>query len=159
MILAFGRRAAARLASLAQAGAVLLFLLSLLFLDPVRGFVVDGLRRGDAATAGLLWFPPAWFLGLYEFIAGTPRPLMTSLALRGVAAGVLPFAITVAIYAFGYKRLLARAVEAPPRSTRFALVALVSQHRARRYSSGSRKSRRSARSCCAPSRGAAVTAC
>ena len=41
VILAFGRRAAARLASLAQAGAVLLFLLSLLFLDPVRGFVVD----------------------------------------------------------------------------------------------------------------------
>jgi hypothetical protein len=127
VILAFGRRAAARLASLAQASAVLLFLLSLLFLDPVRGFVVDGLRRGDAATPGLLWFPPAWFLGLYEFIAGTPRPLMTSLALRGLAGGVLPFAITVAIYAFGYKRLLARAVEAPPRSTRFALVALVSR--------------------------------
>jgi hypothetical protein len=124
VILAFGRRAAARLASLAQAGAVLLFLLSLLFLDPVRGFVVDGLRRGDAGAAGLLWFPPAWFLGLYELIAGTPRPLMTSLALRGVAAGILPFAITVAIYAFGYQRLLARAVEAPPRSTRSALLAL-----------------------------------
>jgi hypothetical protein len=125
VILAFGRRAAARLASLAQAGAVLLFLLSLLFLDPVRGFVMDGLRRGDASR--LLWFPPAWFLGLYEFIAGTSRPLMTPLALRGVAGGVIPFAITVAIYAFGYKRLLARAVEAPPRSTRFALVALVSR--------------------------------
>jgi hypothetical protein len=124
VILAFGRRAAARLATLAQAGAVLLFLLSLLFLDPVRIFVVDGLRRGDAATPGLLWFPPAWFLGLYELIAGTPRPLMTSLALRGVAAGTVPFAITVAIYAFGYKRLLARAVEAPPRSARSALVAL-----------------------------------
>jgi hypothetical protein len=125
VILAFGRRAAARLASLAQAGAVLLFLLSLLFLDPVRGFVMDGLRRGDASR--LLWFPPAWFLGLYEFIAGTSRPLMTPLALRGVAGGVIPFALTVAIYAFGYKRLLARAVEAPPRSTRFALVALVSR--------------------------------
>ncbi len=127
VILAFGRRAAARLASLAQAGAVLLFLLSLLFLDPVRGFVVDSIRRGDSAAAGLLWFPPAWFLGLYELIAGTPRPLMTTLALRGVAAGVIPFALTVAIYAFGYQRLLARAVEAPPRSTRSALVALGSR--------------------------------
>lgn len=125
VILAFGRRAAARLASLAQAGAVLLFLLSLLFVDPVRGFVMDGLRRGDASR--LLWFPPAWFLGLYEFIAGSSRPLMTPLALRGLAGGVIPFAITVSIYAFGYKRLLARAVEAPPRSTRFALVALVSR--------------------------------
>jgi hypothetical protein len=125
VILAFGRRAAARMASLAQAGAVLLFLLSLLFLDPVRGFVMDGLRRGGAP--GLLWFPPAWFLGVYEVIAGTSHPLMTPLALRGVAGGVIPFAMTVAIYAFGYKRLLARAVEAPPRSTRFALVALVSR--------------------------------
>jgi hypothetical protein len=124
VILAFGRRAAARLASLAQAGAVLLFLLSLLFLDPVRAFVVDALRHGDAAGSRLMWFPPAWFLGLYEFVAGTPRPVMTSLAWRGVAGGVVPFAVTVAIYAFGYKRLLARAVEAPPRSSRSALVAL-----------------------------------
>lgn len=125
VILACGRRAAARLASLAQAGAVLLFLLSLLFLDPVRGFVMDALRRGDASQ--LVWFPPAWFLGLYELIAGTAHPLMTPLALRGLAGGVIPFAITVAIYAFGYRRLLARAVEAPPRSTRFALVALISR--------------------------------
>ena len=127
VILAFGRRAAARLASLAQAGAVLLFLLSLLFLDPVKGFVVDALRRGGPGEAGLLWFPPAWFLGLYEFVAGTPRPLMTSLALRGVAGGVIPFAVTVAIYAFGYKRLLARAVEAPPRAARSTLVAVGSR--------------------------------
>jgi hypothetical protein len=127
VILAFGRRAAARLASLAQAGAVLLFLLSLLFLDPVRDFVVDAVQRGDPSDPGLAWFPPAWFLGLYELIAGTPRPLMTTLALRGVAAGVFPLAATVAIYAFGYRRLLARAVEAPPRATRFALVALLSR--------------------------------
>src|SRR6185436_15102581 len=70
---------------------------------------------------------PAWFLGLYEFIAGSPRSLMNGIALRGLAAGLVPFAVTVAIYAFGYKRLLARAVEAPPRSTRFALVALGSR--------------------------------
>jgi hypothetical protein len=127
VILAFGRRAAARLASVAQAGAVLLFLLSLLCLDPVRGFAVEAFRRGDAAAPGIVWFPPSWFLGLYEFIAGSPRPLMTAAALRGVAAGLIPFAITAAIYAFGYKRLLARAVEAPPRSTRFALVAAVSR--------------------------------
>ncbi|HEX9367494.1 MAG TPA: hypothetical protein VF921_12750 [Vicinamibacterales bacterium] len=127
VILAFGRRAAARLASLPQAGAVLLFLLSLLFLDPVRGFAVDAVQRGDPSAPGVVWFPPAWFLGLYELVAGTPRPLMTALALRAVAAGAIPFAVTVAIYAFGYTRLLARAVEAPPRSTRFALVALGSR--------------------------------
>ena len=127
VILAFGRRAAARLAALAQAGAVLLFLLLLLFMDPVRGFTADALRRGNPADPSLLYFPPGWFLGLYEFVAGTTRPIMNGLALRGLAAGLAPFAVTVAIYAFGYKRLLARAVEAPPRSTRFALVALASR--------------------------------
>jgi hypothetical protein len=127
VILAFGRRAAARLAAVAQAGAVLLFLMLLLFLDPVRGFTIDALRRGNPADPALLYFPSSWFLGLYEFIAGTPRPVMTGLALRGVVAGLVPFAVTVAIYAFGYKRLLARAVEAPPRSTRFALVAIGSR--------------------------------
>jgi hypothetical protein len=127
VILALGRRAAARLAAVAQAGAVLLFLMALLFLDPVRGFTADAVGRGDPDSAALVFFPPAWFLGLYEFIAGTPRHLMTALALRGVAAGLIPFAVTVAIYAFGYKRLLARAVEAPPRSSRSALIALVSR--------------------------------
>jgi hypothetical protein len=106
---------------------VLLFLLLLLFLDPVRDFTVDAFRRGNPADPALLFFPPAWFLGLYELMAGTTRPLMNGLALRGLAGGLVPFAVTVAIYAFGYKHLLARAVEAPPRTTRSALVALVSR--------------------------------
>jgi hypothetical protein len=126
VILSLGRRAAARLAVIAQAGAVLLFLMALLFFDPIRTFTSAAVGRGDAANPALVFFPPAWFLGLYDFIAGTPRHLMTALAIRGLAAGLIPFAVTVAIYAFGYKRLLARAVEAPPRTTRFALVALVS---------------------------------
>jgi hypothetical protein len=127
VILAMGRLEAARLAVVAQAGAVLLFLMALLFLDPIRGFTADAIGRGNPADPALLFTPTAWFLGLYEFVAGTRRPLMTGLALRGAAAGLVPFAMTVAIYAFGYKRLLARAVEAPPRTTRFALVALVSR--------------------------------
>jgi hypothetical protein len=98
-----------------------------MFLDPIRGFTIDALTRGNPTDPGLLFFPPAWFLGLYELIAGTPRPLMTGIAVKGLVAGVLPFAVTVAIYAFGYKRLLARAVEAPPRSTRFALTTMVSR--------------------------------
>ncbi len=127
VILALGRRAAARMAVVAQAGAVLLFLMTLMFLDPIRGFTSDALLRGNPSDPGLRFFPPTWFLALYEVIAGTPRSMMTGIAARGVAAGLLPFAVTVAIYAFGYKRLLARAVEAPPRSTRFALTGLVSR--------------------------------
>jgi hypothetical protein len=127
VILAFGRRAATRLAAIAQAGAVLLFLMTLLFLDPIRAFITDAILRGNSSDAGLRLFPAAWFLGLYELIAGTPRASMTPLAVNGLVAGIIPVAVTIAIYAFGYKRLLARAVEAPPRSTRFALTTLFSQ--------------------------------
>src|SRR6185369_5273215 len=37
---------------------------------------------------------------------------------RAIAAAAVPAAITIAIYAFGYQRLLRRAVETPSRSTR-----------------------------------------
>jgi hypothetical protein len=127
VILAFGRRAAARLAAIAQASAVLLFLMTLLYLDAIRAFITDAILRGTSSDAGLRLVPAAWFLGLYELIAGTPRPAMTALAAKGLLAGFLPLAVTIAIYAFGYKRLLARAVEAPPRSTRLALTAVVSR--------------------------------
>jgi hypothetical protein len=127
VILVFGRRAAARLAVLAQAGAVLLFLMALMFMDPIRAYTSDALLHGNPSDPGLLYFPPTWFLGLYEFIAGTPHRFMTGVAGRGLIAGILPFAVTAAIYAFGYKRLLARAVEAPPRATGFALTRLISR--------------------------------
>ena len=158
VILAFGRRAAARLAAVAQAGAVLLFLLSLLFLDPVRGFVVDAIRRGDPPRRDSSGFLPAWFLGLYEFIAGTPRPLMTALALRGLAAGLIPFAITVAIYAFGYKRLL-RARSRRRRAPRDSRSSPSARASCAPRSSGGPRNRRFARSCCARSREAGATAC
>jgi hypothetical protein len=117
VILALGRRSASRLASVAQAGAVLLLLLSLLFIGGIRELTTDALVRGDIHDPVLAYVPSTWFLGLYEWIGGSPRPLMATLAFRAVLAAILPLAITIAIYAFGYKRLLARAVETPPRST------------------------------------------
>ena len=118
VILALGRRSASRLASVAQAGAVVLLLLSLLFIGGIRELTTDALVRGDIHDNVLVYVPSTWFLGLYEWMAGSPRPLMAALAFRGVLAAIVPLAVTVAIYAFGYKRLLARAVETPPRSTR-----------------------------------------
>jgi hypothetical protein len=118
VILALGRRSASRLASAAQAGAVGLLLLSLLFIGGIRSLTTDALVRGDVHDRVLAFVPSAWFLGLYEWLAGSPRPLMAALAGRAALATVLPVGVTVAIYAFGYRRLLARAVETPPRSTR-----------------------------------------
>lgn len=127
VILSLGKRTASRFASLAQACAVLLILLSLLFFGPIRELTRDAFVRGAPDDPVLLFMPTAWFLGLYEFIAGSPRPLMASLAGRAILAALLPMAITIAIYTFGYKRLLARAVETPPRSTRSLLLTLASR--------------------------------
>ena len=127
VILALGKRTASRFASLAQAGAVLLLLLSLMFFVAIREVTGDALVRGSVDDPVLRFVPFTWFLGLYEFIAGSPRPVMGWLAARGVIGALLPLGITIAIYGFGYKRLLARAVETPPQSTRSLLLTLASK--------------------------------
>jgi hypothetical protein len=127
VILGLGRRTASRLASFAQAGAVVVLVLGLLFLADVFHLTRDALMRGNISDPALQFLPPAWFLGLYEWIAGNPRPIMAPLAMRAVAATLLPIAITAAIYAFGYKRLLVRAVETPQRSTRSWFTTAASQ--------------------------------
>ena len=119
VILSFGRRAAARLSPVVQALAVVGVLLAVLFIGVIRDATTDAIVRGRASDPLLAWNPAAWFLGLYEWIAGSPRSLMPGLAARAVAAALAPAAVTVAIYVFGYERLLKRAVETPSRSTRF----------------------------------------
>jgi len=127
VILGLGRRTSSRIASFAQAGSVLVLLIGLLFAGGVQQLTRAALERGDMADPILRFFPAAWFLGLYEWIAGNPRGIMAPLAIRAVVATVLALAITAAIYAFGYKRLLARAVETPQRSTRSWLSTGVSR--------------------------------
>jgi hypothetical protein len=118
VILALGRRIASRIASVAQAASVLVLLLGLLFIGSVQHLTRNALEAGSMSDPALQFLPAAWFLGLYEWIVGNARPIMAPLAGRAVIATILPVAITAAIYAFGYKRLLARAVETPQRSTR-----------------------------------------
>jgi hypothetical protein len=118
IILAFGRRAAAKLSPIAQTIAVVAVLLAILFIGGIRSATGDALTRSDPSDPALAFNPAAWFLGLYEFIAGSPRPLVAALAVRAIAAAIVPTVITVAIYAFGYRRLLRRAVETPSRKTR-----------------------------------------
>ena len=117
VILGAGTRAAHRLAALAQTGAVLVVLLALLFISGIQWLTIDALLRSQPGDPYLLWNPVAWFLGLYEFLAGSPRPIMGTLALRAALAALVPTGVTIAIYAFGYQRLLKRAVETPSRST------------------------------------------
>ena len=126
VILGLGRRTAARMASLVQVLSVLIVLLSLLFISGIAGVTVKAFLGADPQDPILRFAPSAWFLGLYEYLAGSSRAVMPKLAAIGAAATLLPVAITVGIYAFGYKRLLARAMETPHRSTRSAIMALAS---------------------------------
>jgi hypothetical protein len=118
VILACGRRAAARLSAVAQTAAVVGVLLTILFITGICQITSDAIVRGRADDPAIAWNPAAWFLGLYEVVAGTPRAVMTGLAGRALLAAFVPAAITISIYVFGYARLLQRAVETPPRSTR-----------------------------------------
>ena len=117
VILAVGRRAAERLATIMQTIVVMALLLTLLFIGPVREAVGAALAQGNAGHVILRWFPLAWFVGLYEALSGTTRPVMNALAWRALAAGVAPLAATIGLYAIGYGRLAARALETPDRST------------------------------------------
>src|SRR5262249_62369566 len=121
-ILGVGTRAAGKLAAFAQAAAVLVVLLALFFIGGIQALTTDALVRNNPADPYLLWNPVAWFLGLYEFLAGSTRPVMGALALRAVLAALLPAAVTIAIYAFGYRLLLKRAVQTPSRTTRSLLT-------------------------------------
>src|SRR4029078_10307502 len=116
-------RPPARLAGVGQPAAVLSLVLTLLFIGGIREVTRDAILRGDMADPILRFAPVAWFLGLYDLIAGTPRAIMTPLAVRALIAALAPLVVTVAIYFFGYQRLLARAVETAPQS-RASLLAL-----------------------------------
>ena len=122
VILVLGRRAADRLASVVQTASVLVLLLALLFIGLIQQVTARAILAGDAGRWTLAWFPPSWFLGLYEFGAGTPRHVMTALATRAALAAIIPTALTAGIYALGYRRLLVRALETPPRPRQWSWV-------------------------------------
>ena len=124
LIVATSRRAAERLAPMIQTGAVVMLLLGLLFFGPLRQATVSALASGDHADPILRWCPLAWFVGLYETIRGTSRPIMHWLAIRGLLAGVVPFIATVALYVLAFRRLCARAIESPARATSSGLATI-----------------------------------
>jgi hypothetical protein len=117
LLVGVGRRASERLAPVAQVGTVLIVLLTLLFIGPLREATAVALERGNASDPILRWFPLAWFVGIYEVIGGTSRPIMWTLAARGIGSGVVPLLGSVGLYLLAYRRLCARAIETPARSS------------------------------------------
>lgn len=83
---------------------------ALLLMGPVVGGLEKAMTPGSAQPWWMAWAPPAWFLGLYEVIAGTSRPVSPLAASAAAALGVL-LPLALGLYAFTYQRLTRRAVE------------------------------------------------
>lgn len=73
---------------------------------------VHTITGGPRAQAWLLWLPPMWFLGLYEWMLGTRDPTLVMLAGRAMLALGASAAVVVVTYPLAYRRLMVSVVEA-----------------------------------------------
>ena len=75
------------------------------------------LAHANDAGGGLLWNPAAWFVGIYRWVAGDPRPVFGMLAIRGVFAGVGIVLFTLILYPLAYERCLRNVIAAEGKRT------------------------------------------
>jgi len=75
------------------------------------------LAHANDAGGGLLWNPAAWFVGIYRWVAGDPRPVFGMLAIRGVLAGVGIVLFTLILYPLAYERCLRNVIAAEGKRT------------------------------------------
>ncbi len=111
-----GRRGAHRCALTLQPVFVLILLLSVVFV-PDLASVVSTAFAGEG-SAMVRFLPPAWFLSLYDVIAGAPRAAPLGYAYTAVIATVVMVASATALLASSYGRLVRMAIETPEESAR-----------------------------------------
>jgi hypothetical protein len=107
----FGWAIARRLALVLQSVFVVALLQALIFV-PFIGSAVGAAFRNDERSMAA-WLPPAWFLALYDVLAGTRRSLHRALALAAVVATVAVMAMGTVLIALSYRRLVRIALETP----------------------------------------------
>ncbi len=92
------------------------FLCLLLLLGALLSFwaltSVDQLIQNESPLAA--FFPPIWFIGIYEILLGSHNPAMWRLAERAAAALSLAGALSILSYAMCYRRFMRRSVESGP---------------------------------------------
>lgn len=117
VLAAGGPRVFARVTASAQlvlaATALLIFLMS-----PVIGAAAVDIARGHGRSAWVLWLPPMWFVGLYDVIVGSARPIMAPMALRGLVAFGGVISILAAAYPLAYRRIASAALQGTPLGSR-----------------------------------------
>jgi hypothetical protein len=109
--------------SLVLQGAAVTVLVMLLLLFPVLSGVTPALLQSH--NSAVLWFPPFWFLGMYQALldGASALPIFRELSGIGFAALLGVVAMGVAAYPVAYFRRVKYLLEgAPPRSSRNGLV-------------------------------------
>jgi hypothetical protein len=109
--------------SLVLQGAAVTVLVMLLLLFPVLSGVTPALLRSH--NGAVLWFPPFWFLGMYQTLldGSSALPIFRELAGTGLAALLAVAAIGVVAYPLAYLRRVKYLLEGePPRSRRNGMV-------------------------------------
>ena len=108
----FGRTMARRLALVLQSAFVVVLLQALVFV-PFIGSVIGAAFGGDQPTGSSMaaLLPPAWFVALYDIVAGTRRALHVTVALEAVVATAAVVLMGTLLIALSYRRLVRIALE------------------------------------------------
>ena len=109
--------------SLVLQGAAVTVLVMLLLLFPVLSGVTPALLQSH--NDAILWFPPFWFLGMYQTLldGSSALPIYRELAGRGLAALLAVAVIGAVAYPLAYLRRVKYLLEGePPRSRRNRMV-------------------------------------
>ena len=109
--------------SLVLQGSAVTVLVMLLLLFPVLSGVTPALLQSH--NSAVLWFPPFWFLGMYQLILdnGAALPIFHQLTGIGVAALLAMTVIGIAAYPLAYVRRVKYLLEgAPPRTSRNSIL-------------------------------------
>jgi hypothetical protein len=95
-------------------GLALMTLLLLLFLTPLLSAYLQPLLNSN--NTAVLYFPPFWFLGLYErLLVGTSAlPIFHALARIGCSMTLLFTLLTLLTYPLAYKRKIHQIIEGAP---------------------------------------------
>lgn len=105
-----GEKLFRKLSLLLQGTAVAAFLVLLLLFPVLSGVTPDMVRAGGPATR---WFPPFWFLGMYQEWLPAPEnlPVWGELAWRGIDATLAVWAVAVVAYPLAHARRVKALVE------------------------------------------------
>jgi hypothetical protein len=109
-ICGFGEQIARRVSPIVQAVCVLL-LLTALFLFPLLSHFLDALLRSNSRA--VFWFPPFWFLGLYEHLlqGESAAPVFSTLGRIAVRATTVAAIVALVTYPLAHARRVRQIVE------------------------------------------------